>query len=95
MPVVHNSLKKKDGSTHYTHIKVGQRRGYFINSIIGSEEKMYTADQIYNMIDFLVDNTFVKFGGASISSSYSNRYGNNLCSIARRPVKMEVLVTPI
>ena len=24
---------------------------------------MYTADQIFNVIDFLVDNIFVKFGG--------------------------------
>ena len=27
--LVHNSFKKKHASTHYTHIKVGQRKGYF------------------------------------------------------------------
>ena len=58
--LVHNSFKKKDGSTRYTHIKVGQRKGYFIDS---SGEKMYTADQICNRIDFSVDNICVKFGG--------------------------------
>ena len=46
-----------------TPIKVGQRKGYFINSINGGGEKMYTADQICNMIDVLVDNIFVKMGG--------------------------------
>ena len=39
-------------------------KGHFINSINGGGEKMYTADQIYNMIDFLADNIFVKFGGS-------------------------------
>ena len=34
--LVHNSFKKKDESTLYTHINVGQRKGYFINSINGS-----------------------------------------------------------
>ena len=58
-----NSFKKKDEGTCYTHIKDGQRKGYFINSINGGGEKMYTADQICNMIDFLEDNIFVKFGG--------------------------------
>ena len=60
--LVHNSLKKKGGSTRYTHIKVGQRKGYFINSINGGGGKTYTADQIRNMTDFSVDNIFVNFG---------------------------------
>ena len=60
---VHNSFRKKDGSTSYTHIKVGQRKGYFNNSISGSGEKMYTADQMCNMVDSLEDNIFVNFGG--------------------------------
>ena len=78
--LVHNSFKKKDGGTHYTHIKVGQRKGYFINFIIGGRGKMYTADQICNMIDFLA---FIKFGGCLCRQSYWNPYGNKLCSIAR------------
>ena len=36
---VHNLFKKKDGSTRYSHIKVGQREGYFINFINGGGEK--------------------------------------------------------
>ena len=35
-----------------------------------------------SMIDFLVDNIFVKFSGVSISLGYWNPYGNELCSIA-------------
>ena len=44
---------------------------------------MYTADQMCNMVDFLTDNVFVKFGGVYISSSYWNPYRNELCSISR------------
>ena len=32
---MHNSFKKRDGSTQYTHVKVGQRKGQFVNSING------------------------------------------------------------
>ena len=41
--IPHKLLKSRitapDGSTRYTHIKVGQRKGYFINSISGGGEK--------------------------------------------------------
>ena len=57
---VHNSFKTKDGSTRCTHIK---RKGNFNNSINGGGEKMYTADQMCNMVDVLADNIFVKFEG--------------------------------
>ena len=33
--LVHNTFKKKDGSTRCTHIKLDRGRGYFINSING------------------------------------------------------------
>ena len=46
---------------------VGQRKGYFNNSINGSGEKMYTVDQMCNMVDVLADNMFVKFGGCFIT----------------------------
>ena len=42
---------------------------------------MYTADQICSVTDFLVDNIFCKVFGVSISSSYWNPYGNELCYI--------------
>ena len=59
---VHYSFKKKDGITRYIHIKVGQRKGYFNNSINGGDEKMYTTDQMCNTVHFLADNIFVKLG---------------------------------
>ena len=38
-------------------------KGYLINSINSDGDIMYTTGQICSMIDFLVDNIFVKFGG--------------------------------
>ena len=50
--LVHISFKKRDVSAGRYTLKVGQRKGDFINSINGGEEKMYTADQVCSMIDF-------------------------------------------
>ena len=68
---MHNSFKKRDGSTHYTHIKAVQMKGYILSSINGGRENIYTADQICGMIDFQVDHIFVKF-----RMSYSSDYWN-------------------
>ena len=52
--LVHNAFRKKDGSVRYTHIKVTRAQGYFTHD---------TADNICKMIEFLIDNIFVQFGG--------------------------------
>ena len=80
---VHNSFKKKDGSTRYTHLMLDRGRGTSIIPSIAVEKKMYTVDRTCNMVDFLAANIFVKFGGVYISSSYCNPYRNELCSISR------------
>ena len=61
--LVHNTFRKKDGSVRYTHIKVTRAQGYFTHDISGSGDNMYTADNICKMIEFLIDNIFVQFGG--------------------------------
>ena len=61
--LVHNAFRKKDGSVRYTHIKVTRAKGYFTHDINGGGDNMYTADNICKMIEFLIDNIFVQFGG--------------------------------
>ena len=61
--LVHNSLKRRDGSNRYTHIKIRSGKGYFIDTINPGGGNLYTADQICRMIEFLIDNIFVTFGG--------------------------------
>ena len=61
--LIRNSFEKKDGSIRYTYIKVDGRRGYFSNSIDSGREETYSANQICEMVEFLIDNIFVKFQG--------------------------------
>ena len=61
--LVHNAFRKKHGSVRYTHIKVTRAKGYFTHDINGGGDNMYTADNICKMIEFLIDNIFVQFGG--------------------------------
>ena len=55
--------RKKDGSVRYTHIKLTRAKGYFTHDINGARDNMFTADSICEMIEFLIDNIFVQFGG--------------------------------
>ena len=61
--LVHNAFRKKDGSVRYTHIKLTRAKGYFTHDINGGGDNMFTADSICEMIEFLIDNIFVQFGG--------------------------------
>ena len=61
--LVHNSFKRRDGSNRYTHIKITSGRGYFIDTIHPGGDNLYTADQIYRMVEFLIHNIFLKFEG--------------------------------
>ena len=61
--LAHNPFRKKDRSVKYTHIKVTRVQGYFTHDINGGGDNMYTADNICKMIEFLIDNIFVHFGG--------------------------------
>ena len=63
MKIVYNAFRKKDGSVRYTHIKVTRAKEYFTHDINGGGDNMYTAYNICKMIEFLIDNIFVQFGG--------------------------------
>ena len=43
--------------------KVTRAKEYFTHDINGGGDNMYTADNICKMIEFLIDNIFVQFGG--------------------------------
>ena len=61
--LIHNSFKRRNGSNRYTHIKITSGKGYFIDTVNPGGDNLYTADQICRMVEFLIDNIFVKFGG--------------------------------
>ena len=65
--LVHNAFRKKDGSVRNTHIKI----------IYGGGYNMYTADNICKMIEFLIDNIFVQFGGRLFRQAIGISMGTN------------------
>ena len=60
--IINNAFKYKNGATRYTHIKVGRNFRYFTSDPLNDDNK-YTANDICKMIEFLVDNIYVRFGG--------------------------------
>ena len=60
--IINNAFKHKNGATRYTHIKVGRNKSYFTSDPLNGDNK-YTANDICKMIEFLVDNIYVRLGG--------------------------------
>ena len=60
--IINNAFKHKHGATRYTYIKVGINKSYFTSDPLDGDNK-YTANDICKVIEFLVDNIYVKFGG--------------------------------
>ena len=69
--LVHNAFRKKDGSVRYTHIKVTRAKGYF------THDKNSSGDNICKMIEFLIDNIFVQFGGRLFRQAIGIPMGTN------------------
>ena len=70
------SLNKKNGATGYIHIKVGRNKSYFINDPLNDDNK-YTASDICKMLEFLVDNVYVRFGGQLFRQTVGIPMGTN------------------
>ena len=59
--IINNAFEHKNGATRHTHIKVGRNKSYFTSDPLNDDNK-YTANDICKMIEFLVDNIYVRFG---------------------------------
>ena len=60
--IIRNSFIHKNGNRRYKHLVLGREGPYFVKEHSDSKNK-YTGDNIINMLEFLVDNIFVVFGG--------------------------------
>ena len=60
--IINNAFKYRNEATRYTHIKVGRNKSYFTSDPLNGDNK-YTANNICKVIEFLVDNIYVRFGG--------------------------------
>ena len=52
---------KKTGQRRYKHLVLGRDRSYFV--IFSDSTKKFCVTDIINMLEFLIDNIFVLFGG--------------------------------
>ena len=74
--IMNNAFKYKNGATRYTHIKDGRNKIYFTSDPLNGDNK-YTANDICNMIEFLVDNIYVRFGGQLFRQMVAIPMGTN------------------
>ena len=60
--IIRNSFIHKNGNRRYKFLVLGREGHYFVKEHSDSKNK-YTEDDIVNMLEFLVDNIVVVFGG--------------------------------
>ena len=74
--IINNAFKHKNGATRYTHIKVGRNKSYFTSDPFSGDNK-YTVNDICKMIEFLVDNIYVRFGQQLFRQMVGTPLGTN------------------
>ena len=78
--IINNAFKYKNEATRYTHIKVGRNKSYLTSDLLNGDNK-YTASDICKMIEFLVDNIYVSFGGQLLRQMVGIPMGTNCASL--------------
>ena len=71
--IINNAFKHKNRATRYTHIKVGRNKSYFTNAPLNGD----TAGDSCKIIEFLVDNIYVRFGGQLFRQTVGISMGTN------------------
>ena len=74
--IIHNAFKHKNGATRYTRIKVCRNKSYFTSDLLNCDNK-YTANDICKIIEFLVDNIYIRFGGQLFQQVVGIHMGTN------------------
>ena len=74
--IINDAFKHKNGAIRYTHIKVGRNKSHFTSDPLNGDNK-YTANDICKMIEFLVDNIYVRFGGQLFQQMVGIPMGTN------------------
>jgi len=70
----------KSGKRRYSYIVVHGLNAYFVINHTNSKTK-YTEDDIVNMINFLIDNIFIEFGGRIFQQTVDIPMGTNLAPV--------------
>jgi hypothetical protein len=80
---------KKNGQRRYKYLVLGRDRSYFVKHHSDSTKKFSETD-IFNMLEFLIDNIFAMFGLTCFSIDSRHTYGYQLCASSRRLVPLFV-----
>ena len=74
--IIRKSFIHKNGNRRYKVLVLGREGPYFVKEHTDSKNK-YTEDDIINMLEFLVDNIFVVFGGKVFQQIVGIQMGTN------------------
>ena len=74
--LIHRCFQNKNGTNRYTYLVIGRDESYFVKNYSKSDKK-YTEDEIVNMMEFLIDNIFVQFGGRVFQQNIGIPMGTN------------------
>ena len=76
-----------NGQRRYKYLVLGRDISYFIKHHSDSTKKFSETD-IFNMLEFLIDNIFALFGGRVFQQRVGIPNGHKLCSSSRRLVPL-------
>ena len=74
--IIHNTFVNKNGTRRYQYIVVKYNVAYFVKEHSDAPQK-YTEQDIINMLNFLIDNIYVEFGGCNFQQTIGIPMGTN------------------
>ena len=74
--VRNNAFKYKNEAKRYTHMKVGRHKSYFTSDPLNVDNR-YTANDICKMMEFFMENIYVRFGGQLFRQTIGIPMGTN------------------
>ena len=74
--IINNAFEHKNRAARYNHIKVGRNKSYFTSDPLSGDNK-YTANDICKMIEYLVDNIYVRSGRQLFRQMVGSPMGTN------------------
>ena len=74
--IINNAFKHKNRATRFTHVKAGRNKNYFTNDPSNGDNK-YTSSDICKMMEFLVNNMYVRFCGQLFRQAVGIPMGTN------------------
>ena len=80
---------EKNGQRRYKYLVLGRDRSYFVKHHSDSTKKFSETD-IFNILEFLIDNIFGYVWWTCFSTDSPHTYGYKLCSSSRRLVPLFV-----